>query len=398
MRRSIVGNLVLAVILIASSLLTRAAHAWVADPLTYSWRTNNTNLRDHWLQYYVDGLTGSYVSAMPIGNEWWAYSTEWPRDPKNPGVCPGTKCPGLIRFVGTSSISFRSSKEIVLPNSAINDVFEWDPGTHTYSTVLASARMFTRPTIYRVQKTTGGDFYGFIYVANSYPPKDGRVFPAMIHSKDGKTWEYWGRIKGELADMFPDGAPFWGSGRSLEVRPGSIALNTSVPAANKFFTIMDCPRCGVRLAGMYSADGKTWYFDRNPSGSIRELLPPDLALHMIGPVFPSLRRVGTAGYIASVPDGWYSTGSAVRNVALIHSCDGQTWQTLGDPTRQHPTFIGQKNDSLVYFDKGPTNDVRELHIFVTWGSGEGTSNFAEVENIVTVPKTIPCPVGTTVIK
>ena len=383
------------VLLGANILNSQSVRAATSDTLTYTWRNNTAYLRDHWDNLLAKGLTGSYASAMPIGAEWWGFSTDWPRDPVSPGVCPGTKCPGLIRFVGPSPIDFSTSKQIVLPNEAITDVFEWNAITKTYSTTtLAAKRMFTRPTIFKVQKSGGrGDFWGFIYVTNSYPPLDGRVFPATIHSKDGINWEYLGKIKGDLATMFPDGNPYWGSGHSLEVRAGAVPLNMNVPAANKFFTLIDGTRIGVRLAALFSADGTTWYLGRNPNGTIQDLLPADLAGYMIGPVFPSLRRVGTAGYLAAVPDGWYSTGAAVRNAALIHSCDGKVWQALGDPTRQSPTFIGQKTTNLAYFDKA----TRTLYLYVSWGSGVDTTNFFEILNQTTVPATIPCPPGTVVI-
>lgn len=385
---------VVTLILLASVSVSQPSHAAVNDPLTYTWRTGSTYVRDNWNSLLAKGLTGSYVSAMPIGTEWWGFSTEWPRDPINPGICPGTKCPGLIRFVGTSPTNFSKSKQIVLPNSAITDVFEWNATTKTYSSTLAEKRMFTRPTIFKVQKSGGGgDFWGFIYVTNSYPPVDGRVFPATIHSTDGINWEYLGKVKGDLAMMFPDGAPYWGSGHSLEVRAGAIPLNMNVPASNKFFTIIDGTRIGVRLASLFSSDGITWYLGRNSNGTIQELLPADLGMYMIGPVFPSLRRVGTAGYLAAVPDGWYSTGESVRNAALIHSCDGKVWQALGDVTRQNPAFIGQKTTNLTYFDKA----TRILYFYASWGSGIDTSNFTEVLNKITVPATIPCPPGTTVI-
>ncbi|MFZ1430237.1 MAG: hypothetical protein WAS21_26115 [Geminicoccaceae bacterium] len=387
---------VLVIFLGAVVLISQRVHAAISDTLTYTWKTGSTYLRDHWNILLAKGLTGSYVSAMPIGAEWWGFSTEWPRDPVSPGVCPGTKCPGLIRFVGPSPTDFSISKRIVLPNEAITDVFEWNSITKTYSTTtLAAKRMFTRPTIFKVQKSGGGgDFWGFIYVTNSYPPLDGRVFPATIRSKDGINWEYLGKVKGDLAAMFPDGAPYWGSGHSLEVRAGTVPLNMSVPAANKFFTLIDGTRLGVRLAALFSADGTTWYLGRNPNGTIQELLPVDVAGHMIGPVFPSLRRVGTAGYLAAVPDGWYSTGAAVRNAALIHSCDGKVWQSLGDPARQDPTFIGQKTTNLAYFDKA----TRTLYLYASWGAGFDTANFFEVLNKIIVPATIPCPPGTTVTK
>lgn len=379
--------------LVATIVGMSAAHAAIPDPLTYTWKSGGTYLRDNWDALLVDGLTGSYVSVFPVGTQWLGYSTEWPRNPAMPGVCPGAKCPGLIRFAGVSPYDLSQSVQIVLPNAAINDVFEWNPTTRTYT--LAARRMFTRPTIFKVERSDGsGDFWGFIYVTNSYPPLDGRVFPATIHSKDGINWDYLGKVKGDLATMFPDGAPYWGSGHSLEVRSGTVPLNMNVPAANKFFALIDGTRIGVRLAALFSSDGLTWYLGRNPDGTIQDLLPADLAIHMIGPVFPSLRRVGTAGYLAAVPDGWYATGAAVRNAALIHSCDGKVWQALGDVTRQNVAFIGQKTTNLAYFDKA----ARTLYLYASWGSGIDTTNFTEVLNKITVPATIPCPIGTTLIK
>lgn len=389
LRNSLLGFSVLCQLLWPS-----VTHAAVPDPLTYKWKAGSTYLRDNWDGLLVDGLTGSYVSVFQVGTEWLGYSTEWPRDPAAPGVCPGTKCPGLIRFAGVSPYNLSQSRQIVLPNAAINDVFEWNSATRTYSTTLAAKRMFTRATTFKVRKADGrGDYWGFIYVTNSYPPVDGRVFPATIHSKDGINWTYLGKVAGDLASLFPDGAPYWGSGHALEVRAGTIPLNMNVPAANKFFALIDGTRIGVRLAALFSSDGHTWYLGRNPNGTVEELLPDDLALRMIGPVFPSVRRVGTAGYIAAVPDGWYTTGASIRNVALMHSCDGKKWQALGDPDRQHPTFIGQKTSSLTYYDPS----ARKLYLFASWGSGIDTSNFTQILNEVSVPKTIPCPVGTVVI-
>src|SRR6476469_2434510 len=93
---------IFAALLGAGILISQSVRAATIDTLTYTWKNGTAYLRDHHDSLWAKGLTGSYASAMPIGAEWWGFSTDWPRDPVSPGVCPGTKCPGLIRFVGPS--------------------------------------------------------------------------------------------------------------------------------------------------------------------------------------------------------------------------------------------------------------------------------------------------------
>jgi hypothetical protein len=231
----------------------------------------------------VKNYCGAYASVIKTGNTYEIFSNEIPNTKAN---CPGTGCPGLVKYSG--SITNPSYNGVVAPNSLINDVFNSN-GT------LAQNRMFSRPVVVR----DGLGYAAVAMVMNGYPPPDGQGVPAFLTSPDGINWTYHGKFKGE-----PFGRPIFGSGMALVVN------ETSSPRY-MFYT----DGYGVGMAGLTSDGNNQWTFMKNSVGGVAELKPSQWT----GYTFSSMAKLNGIYYMAS------SNGWPVSGWQFGHSVDGINW-------------------------------------------------------------------------
>lgn len=139
----------------------------------------------------IANYCGAYASVIKTSTAYEIFSNEIP---STTAVCPGSGCPGIVKYSG--SLTKPSYKGVVAPNSLITDVFNAD-GT------LSSKRMFSRPVVAK----DGLGYVAVAMVANGYPPADNQVVPAFLTSPDGIKWTYHGKFNGE-----PYGLSVYGSG------------------------------------------------------------------------------------------------------------------------------------------------------------------------------------------
>lgn len=231
----------------------------------------------------VKNYCGAYASVIKTGSTYEIFSNAIPN---TRAYCPGSGCPGLVRYAG--SITQPVYKGVVAPNSIINDVFNTD-GT------LAKNRMFSRPVVAR----DGLGYVAIAMVMNGYPPPDGQGVPAFLTSPDGTHWTYFGKLGGE-----PFGRRLFGSGMAL------IVNETSSPRY-VFYT----DGYGVGMAGLTSDGNNQWTFIKNTSGGIAELKPSAWT----GYTFSSVAIINNIYYMAS------SNGWPVTKWQFGHSSDGVTW-------------------------------------------------------------------------
>lgn len=294
----------------------RAARAWLPDPTLWGpWQAGS-------------GWLGNYVSASRTAAGWVVYSNVMPAEPE--AACPGTRCPGLVRYTGPSLVDPRlpMRARVVFRNRAISDVVD-ARGRRS------PARMLTRAVVR--QDPTDGTWHAVVHVSDGYGrgsgPDDGRVEPAYMSSRDGRCWGYHGRLGGEVGVFLASGA-YWGSSLALVVNPGQGSGVDS-----KLVLAMDgvLPSGGLALA--VSGDGRTWRFLRDAAGRIRNVAPAEVADEAL--LFPSMVRIGRAWRMVAV-DRWPPS----RHRHMV-SYDGLHWTLLGDPASPSPTFdvrgaIGQK--------------------------------------------------------
>lgn len=165
----------------------------------------------------IKGLQGSYISLVHRGGEFQFF-----------GNCIDKTIPGLTLFTGTSP-SAVGSGEIIAPNSIITDLLD-------SSGQPDATRMITRPVVRFSEKEQR--YYAIVHVARSYPPSDGRVYPALLVSKTAdprKGWIYKGQFKGEPETLFGPPKASWTSGMAFFLNDKSgDAIDHVHPFANKF--------------------------------------------------------------------------------------------------------------------------------------------------------------------
>lgn len=258
----------------------------------------------------IAGYAGSYGSAIFINPyKLMIFSSATPR----------AGADGVVGYVGPSFAQPKSNS-LVLPNSLVTD--------------MVGAQITRVCVVYSAKDKT---FYGVVYVSKGYPPSDGRVFPAFVSSPTGLagSWVYHGQFGGEVGHLFP--AATWGSGMSLIVNDGAGALDPAHPSQNKFVFYADA--FGPQLALLYSADGLSWNFYRNPAGAIAELLP--VVLKGEQAIFPSAVRT---------PSGWhmyYTNSWPPKWHRHLVSQDGVAWSLHGT-LAQTEFGSGVKNVNLAY--------------------------------------------------
>lgn len=279
----------------------------------------------------IKGFGGAYASIVKLGSRVMMYSNQAMKP--RPGPCPGSGCPGIVLFTGSSSTNVTQSA-VVLQNAVINDV-------HAPDGKLAPNRFFTRVSVVRSERD--GRFYAIAHVADGYPPGPAGVYPAFLTSPDGVAWTYHGRLKGEPWDLYgPGRGRVYANSMALIVNDEAGPLDRTNPAANRFLLYSDGYGASKPLVLLYSADGATWYFARTPSGAIRDLRPAELANEQ--PIFASAVKT-PHGYHMITSKDWPVT--AQRH---LFSCDGLTWTLLGSPSSKGATFLrpGGKNTNLYY--------------------------------------------------
>ena len=298
----------------------------------------------------IPSLYGSYSTLIRRGEKRYEF---W-----NNTIGDGPE-DGIVRYVGTSPTEF-GEPQVAIPHRIINDVFGADKK-------LSDKRRYTRPSVVYDPKD---GYFVVAHVCDGYPPRDGRVYPALIRSPSGEpgTWTYHGMLKGEIYNEFGPGNPSrWADGRGLLYQPEKPAkLNRESPLDNRFLYFSNqYPGKGC-LALLYSSDAKEWYFHR-AEGKIVNLLPTELQGK--GLIFPHVIRAGKHGWFCWLSEKWPPIA-----IWRIHSKDGLDWKLFGDnqPEIVKPEDAMIKNLSAWY---DPDADVMHGYVGVWMDMGGGTLNY-----------------------
>jgi hypothetical protein len=216
----------------------------------------------------------------------------------------------FLRTGDFSKVS-KTATKVIDAQTAIIDI----PGTHRFIRTSAVAKAF-------------GQFYAVLHVEDNYPPNPVTHLgsrPAWATSSDGINWTYHGWIQIlNSQEVFPysSDCPYgpggcgqypytYSSSASLIVREDMPAtLNNTVPTNNRFLIYEGngyCPapsRACTKLSLLYSADGVSWYFYRNPvTNEVADLWPAAAPVGPAGPNFVSSTKT-PFGYHVIAGDDW----------------------------------------------------------------------------------------------
>lgn len=266
----------------------------------------------------IKGLHGSYISIVHRGAEYQFF-----------GNCIGEETPGLTMAVGTSPTEVGPA-EVIASNALIDDLL-------TPAGEPEPTRMLTRPVVRFSEKEQR--YYAIVHVARGYPPKDGRVYPAMLASKTDdprKGWQYLGQFKGEPATLFGPSKGSWTSGMAFLLNDTAAkTIDHEHPLANRFVLYNEF---GDGLKLLYSLDGSEWFFFRDQHRKLVDI-QPEAYRNDGGWIFASAVSA-PAGYFMFVSYRWTNQGPAGHR--LLYSKDGLEWRQLREFAQ------GPKNFSLAY--------------------------------------------------
>jgi hypothetical protein len=261
---------------------------------------------------YISGYCGAYASVIRNGSNYDVYSNA---TNKATAKCPGSGCPGIVKYSGT--LNRLVYKGVMIPNSVINDVYLVDGVT------LDPGRMFSRAVIAR-------DGLGYVAISMVGNYNGNTLIPAMLTSADGINWNYLGKFKGE-----PEHINTFGSGMALIV--------SDTHPRYRFYT----DGYGPSVAQLYSDGNNQWRFVRNTSGTIRELRPPQWT----GAIFHSIAELNGVYYMAA------SNKWPVTQWEFAHSTNGIDWT--------HEAFVNvgayHKNINL-FTDNGTVNNLATVYL------------------------------------
>jgi hypothetical protein len=274
----------------------------------------------------MENLTGSYSSSVLTGN---GTIQIWNNDHFE------TLDGGITVYTGKNWLHFDKGN-VVAQHRIIDDLFDNQGKLHPN-------RSFTRPSVVYSKKDK--KYYSIAHVAKGYPPADSRVFPAFLSSTSGEsgTWHYHGMFKGEIMDSFGAGKKaVWASGLGFVLNDNaSSTVDHKSPVENRFIFYTDGYTKAPGMVLLYSATGNEWFFVKDKSGNIRNLIPDKLK--GVGLIFPSVVRT-PEGFHGYSTEGWPPNG-----IWRLFSKDGLKWQVWNDVNvPQIPRNVHFKNMSLFY--------------------------------------------------
>ena len=331
------------------------------------------------------GLTGSYHSYVKLDDGRVACFC-------NRGlsklVCD---CPSLM-FPGAIAVSFTREPGNLLTWTPSAPLMTWegildlpDPSDRSRP---APNRLMTRPTVVRLPS---GYFLGLGAISRDYPPVDGLYYvtsfagsmervkvvkEALLAGREvpmSEMWKYQGKVTGPVGEyqdkvQVPN-SMYTDVGNLIFLPDGAPKPDHARPTRNRFLLFAnylgapELKKDGWLWTTLcYSADGRKWFFAKDPTGVVRNLTPfPD------GGGLPFVfRHAPDEWWMWRTVGTWSEPGTdtivGAREICLYYSPDGLNWRQVRTDVSYRDFLgadgrpLGLKNMSI-YYDE----DTRQIH-------------------------------------
>jgi hypothetical protein len=281
----------------------------------------------------------------------------------------------------------------------------------------AADRFMSRPT---VVKLPSGDFLGLGAICSGYPAVNGLNYivsytgtgesvnlakQAMLAGQEpprAARWNYVGKVKGPVGEYLEKQTPFTiypDVGSLIYLPEGPATPDHARPTRNRFLAFSNyvgAPDVKKKDAWLwtvllYSADGREWFFAKDSTGTVRNLIPGYSEKE--GWLFPFVLRHAADEWWMWRTDFQGDVAKAEKDrsvgadIFLYYSPDGLNWQLVRKEAFRNAVLgnngkpLGVKNMSIYYDPK-----EKQIHGFLTVRNEDSEGFSRKYHNVAKVTR------------